>query len=46
MVAELSEIAQNNKDVVDTIKISEHLFSNKFCRGYPEKAFVLKSIFK
>jgi len=46
LLAEILEIAQSNKEVVDTIKTTEHLLSNKFCTGYPEKAFILKYIFK
>lgn len=46
MVAEIEEIARNIKEVVDTVKIIEHLLSNKFCTGYQEKAFILKCIFK
>lgn len=42
MVAEILEIAQNIKEVVDTIKTTEHLLSNKFCTGYPEKGFYFK----
>lgn len=46
MVAEILEIAQNIKEVVDTIKTAKHLVSNKFCTGYAKKAFILKCFFK